>query len=310
MSYATWWQGNYASPASDQALAELAETGTEWLSLIVTCYQETMTSTEITCDLPRTPTDDDLAHALETARALGFRVMLKPHLDLNDDDSHWRGDIGAGFADEETWAAWFAAYQAMIVGYAELAEAQGVDQFCVGTELAGTNHREEAWRVVVDAVRAVYSGPLIYASNHGQESSIAWWDALDYLGVDAYYALTSSTDPTLDDLKAAWRTRASRLQSLSQRVERPVVLTEIGYRSLDGANRAPWAWSNAGTVDLHEQALCYRAVLESFWGQPWLAGIYWWNWDTDPEQGGVEDAGYTPHGKPAETILEAYYRAR
>ena len=80
--------------------------------------------------------------------------------------------------------------------YAELAEAQQAEQFCVATELSGTIRREAEWRAVIDAVREAYSGPLVYASNHGVESSVAWWDALDYIGVDAYYPLTSSTDWT------------------------------------------------------------------------------------------------------------------
>jgi hypothetical protein len=308
MSYATWWQGNYSSPDSDEALVILPEaTGTEWLALIVTCYQETMTSTEITCDLPRTPTDDDLLHALETARELGLKVMLKPHLDLNSDDAHWRGDIGSGFTEEDEWVAWFESYQTMIVHYAEMAEAQGFDQLCVGTELSGTTRREEQWRAVIDAVRDAYSGPLVYASNHGVESSIVWWDALDFIGVDAYYPLTSRIDPTLDELKAAWRMRVNRLQRLSQSFDKQIVITEIGYRSIDGANVAPWEYASTRAVDLHEQAICYRAVLESMWGQPWLAGFYWWNWDTDPNQGGPEDQGYTPHNKPAESILRLYY---
>ena len=307
MSYAAWWNGAYSSAESDQALAELAATGSEWISLIVTCYQETVDAAEITCDLPRTPTDDDLIHVFHRARELELKVMLKPHLDLNNDDAHWRGDIGTAYTTEDEWAAWFAAYQTMIVRYAELAEAQQAEQVCVATELSGTIRREAEWRAVIDAVREAYSGPLVYASNHGVESSIAWWDALDYIGVDAYYPLTSSIDPTLDELKAAWRVRVNPLQRLSQRVERPVVITEIGYRSIEGANVAPWEYATTRAVDLEEQDLCYRAALESLWGQPWLAGIYWWNWETDPERGGAGDDGFTPHEKPAEETLRVYY---
>jgi hypothetical protein len=36
MSYATWWPGAYSTPDADLALAQLAETGAEWISLIVT----------------------------------------------------------------------------------------------------------------------------------------------------------------------------------------------------------------------------------------------------------------------------------
>jgi hypothetical protein len=132
MSYASWWRGEYTGPGADQALAELAATGAEWMALIVTCYQETYLDTEITCDLPRTPTNDDLIHAIQAAHGLGLRVMLKPHVDLNDDPGHWRGDIGKGFASEAEWEAWFASYQAVIAHYARLAQVQGVEGFSVG----------------------------------------------------------------------------------------------------------------------------------------------------------------------------------
>ena len=134
-----------------------------------------------------------------------------------------------------------------------------------------------------------------------------WWDALDYIGVDAYYPLTVEEDPTLADLKTAWERPIATLETLHDRCGKPIILTEIGYRSVDGANRQPWEWATPGEVDLQEQSDCYRAALESLWGKPWLAGIYWWNWDTDPEQGGPDDTGFTPHGKPAEEVLRTYY---
>lgn len=36
MNYAAWWQGLYQTPEADQSLENLASTGTEWLSLVVT----------------------------------------------------------------------------------------------------------------------------------------------------------------------------------------------------------------------------------------------------------------------------------
>ena len=80
MSYAAWWQGQYSTPSADQSLPNLTTTGAEWLALIVTGYQETITSKVITYTLPRTPTDTDLAHAITQAHSLGMKVMLKPHL--------------------------------------------------------------------------------------------------------------------------------------------------------------------------------------------------------------------------------------
>jgi hypothetical protein len=54
--------------------------------------------------------------------------------------------------------------------------------------------------------------------------------------------------------------------------------------------------------------LLFRIVLfKVFSGKPWLAGIYWWNWEPDPRRGGVLDKGYTPQGKPAEIVLKRWY---
>jgi hypothetical protein len=310
MSYAAWWQDEYQHPWADESIQALAATGSDWVAIVVTCYQETYTAVTITCDLPRTPTDNDVIHAIRQAHALGLNVMLKPHLDLNNDPDRWRGHIGAGFATEAEWSAWFGSYQDFITHYAALAEKEDVEQFCVGTELVGTSYREAEWRQLIADVKEVYSGPLVYASNHsGEEQRVRWWDAVDYVGVDAYYPLTAKDDPSLTELKAAWDQPIATLQKLHDQYGKPIILTEIGYRSVDGANRQPWEWASPGEVDLQEQADCYRAALESLWGRPWLAGIYWWNWDTDPGQGGPNDNGFTPHGKPAEQLVKTYYQA-
>jgi len=308
IDYAAWWQGQYSTPSADQSLINLKATGARWLGLVVTGYQETITSTVITYTLPRTPTDSDLVHVITQTHSLGMKVMLKPHLDLNNDPAHWRGQIGNTFTSEAEWQTWFASYRAFINHYAALAQANGVEEFVVGTELVGTSGREADWRRVISETRGIFVGPITYASNHsGEETSIQWWDAVDYIGVDAYYPLTNKNDPTLGELKAAWASPRLTLENLSRQYNRPIILTEIGYRSVDGANQRPWEWQSGGTIDLKEQADCYRAVLEIFWGKPWLRGIYWWYWSTDPNQGGPGDMDYTPHNKPAEAILRQYY---
>lgn len=307
ISFAAWWPGLYALPEASVSLAHLAETGASWIALIVTCYQDNLSSTRI-YPSEATPTDDDLIHVFNQARALGLKVMLKPHLDLWKDPAHWRGQIGEAFSSEAEWEEWFASYRSFIESYARLAEDHGADAFCVGTELSGTSHRAREWKGIVAAVRAIFSGPLVYAANHsGEETSLSWWDAVDYIGVDAYYPLANKSNPTLDELKAAWKPHVATLTSLVTKWQRPILLTEIGYRSLDGAASRPWDWQAEGPVDLREQALCYQAAFESFYHQPWLAGLFWWSWSPDPLEGGPDDNGYTPHDKPAEDVLRAWF---
>lgn len=307
ISFAAWWPGLYSLPEADASLAHLAETGASWISLIVTCYQDNISSTRIYAS-EATPTDDDLIHVFNVARALNLRVMLKPHLDLWEDPAPWRGQIGRAFTREEQWQDWFASYLSFIEHYALLAASQGADLFCVGTELSGTTHRGSEWKKIVSRVRAIFPGPLVYAANHsGEETSLPWWDAVDYIGVDAYYPLASKNNPALTELKAAWQPHMATLASLVTKWQKPLLVTEIGYRSLDGTASRPWDWQAQGPVDLGEQADCYQAAFESLYQQPWLAGLFWWAWSPDPFEGGPGDNGYTPHDKPAEDVLRKWY---
>lgn len=307
MSYVGWWSGDYAQPDSELALRHLAATGANWISLIVTGYQANLSSTTISFTTPRTPTDPDLAHAITEAHRLGLKVMLKPHVDLLT-ANQWRGQIGEGFATEEAWTTWFASYHNFIGHYASLAQIYRVEQFAIGTELVGTTHRENDWRAIIASIRQLYSGPITYAALYdGEEIGITWWDAVDYIGVDAYYELTDKNDPSLAELQAGWAAPLSQLGALASSWNKSIIFTEIGYRSMDGANRNPWHSQGEGMVDLQEQADAYQAAFQSVYAQPWLAGIFWWYWSTYPARGGNCDTDYTPFGKPAGKILQSWY---
>lgn len=308
IEYFTWSRGEYSSAASDQTLAEvIPPLGATWVAVAFECWQDTIHSVEIQCGTPGTPSPADLAHVIQAAHSLGLRVMLKPHLWLRNDPRHWRGQIGLG-ADDAWWGDWFASYTQFIVGYASLAEEYDVDYFVVGTELPSTSHRAGEWRAVVEGVRDAYSGPLTYAANHGEEVNVTWWDALDAIGVDAYYPMTETMDPTLGQLRGAWEPIVERLALLSQTWNRPVILTEIGYESLDGANRSPWQ-AGGIVVDLEEQADLYRAAIDAFSGHDWWRGVFWWTLTPDPAQTDVLRSGFTPIQKPAEDVIRAFFGA-
>jgi hypothetical protein len=310
IAYVAYAPGLYSSPDSDRSLELLAATGANWISLTVTCYQASVYSTVINCLTDaQTPTDADLMHVLGKAHSLGLKVMLKPSLNLLYDQGHWFGEIGIGF-DEAAWAQWFSSYRSFILHHAQLAQTTGFDQLSVGAELSGTTDREADWRSVIAAVRAVYSGPLTYAANFGgEEIAVQFWDALDLIGVDAYYPLTDKMHPSVDELKAGWLPHLQRLQALSQRWKRPIIFPELGYRSVAGANMRPYDWRMDGQVDLPGQADLYQAFFEVFHDQPWMNGVFWWAWGPDPNQGGPDDTYYSPHNKMAEGVLRFYFKA-
>ena len=86
------------------------------------------------------------------ARALGIKTLLKPHLWVRH--GAWPGDIAMGTGD--AWKAWFASYEAFILHYARLAEANGFEALAVGTEMAKASARTEDWKRIIARVREVY----------------------------------------------------------------------------------------------------------------------------------------------------------
>jgi len=307
--YAKYNQGEYASLPSDEALEKMADTGANWISILVTWYQDNIDSTSI-APTGKTPTDADLEHVIDKAQSLGINVLLKPHLDLEYDGTHWRGQIGSNF-DNATWATWFESYGDFIGYYADLAELHDVEMFSVGTETEKAAVREAQFEAVIADVRTRYSGDLTYAANHGNEQNIQFWDKLDLIGLDAYYNLTTKDDPTLQELKNAWTAPFISLESLADFWDKDIIFTEIGYRSVDGANKTPWCEEARcpGLIDLDEQVDTYEALLETFHAEPWFGGLFAWAWDTDPNKSGECDQGYSPYNKPVENVLRAWFGA-
>ncbi|MCK4413291.1 MAG: hypothetical protein KAY32_07095 [Candidatus Eisenbacteria sp.] len=303
IAYVSWWHDFYESSGSDSSLALLAATNADWVSILVTGYQDTETSTSIYQDPQRTPSDAGVLQAIDRAHALGMHVFLKPHVDCQN--GAWRGVIE--FTNESDWAAWFASYRAFLNHYAELAAAAGVEELCVGCEFCRTVHRSAEWLAVIADVRARFSGPITYAANWDNYTAVTFWDSLDYAGIDGYFELTDLLDPTPAQLLAAWAPWEADVADFAQTSGHSIVFTEIGYRSVDGANIHPWEWTTSGTVDLQEQVDCYEAALQTFCDRDYFRGFFWWDWEPDPDHGGPTDNGYSPHGKPAADVLADWY---
>ena len=96
-----------------------------------------------------------------------------------------------------------------------------------------------------------------------------------------------------------------------------MILTEVGYKSMDGANKDPGVFGGSGTVDLQEQVDCYNAlfkVMEHYGGQ-WLAGSFLWSYYSfanpmDPQSEGganVPWTDYTTQHKPANDVVTYHY---
>ena len=93
IDYTTYAATTYGTPASDASLSRLATDGDDSVSIVVTQYMSDPLTTVIAPD-SSTPTDASLLHAIQTAKALGLRVTLKPQIDVNT--GSWRGHPRSG----------------------------------------------------------------------------------------------------------------------------------------------------------------------------------------------------------------------
>jgi hypothetical protein len=290
------------------SLDRIKQAQASWISLLVTGHQDTIHTTTIDFSGPGTPSDESLKRIIGYARGLGLKVMLKPHVDLANDSAHYRGEIGPNFTPAD-WDAWFASYRPFILHYAQMAARTGCELFCVGCELGTTAVHAAEWRSIVAAVRKIYPGPLTYADNQVEVSAdaVSWWDAVDFIGQDCYPTLTGAANPSVDDLLAGWVSFRAKLEGLSAKWDRPLILTEIGCRSVAGGAQNPWDWQRPGAVDPAVQRDFYEAAFRALNGLGWERGIYWWQWSPDPADGGPADTGHSPRGKPAEGVLSEWF---
>lgn len=297
LNLTAYTRDGYSGRRAAEAVARIAELGATAITLTPTWYMDSGSSTVIRPDRAKSPDDAGLEQVIGRIRESGLKVILKPHVDVLDDT--FRGDIEPADRD-----AWFRSYRRFIGHYAEIATAQGADLFVVGTELRSTSSDQGPWRRVIRSARSLFPGKLTYAANWDEYEQVPFWDDLDLIGVDAYFPLDEGNpDPGPAELGNAWIPIVDELWSASERWGKPVLLTEAGYPSQLGATGHPWEVKPGEPVDEALQARAYRAAMDAFIGEPWMAGINWWSWRADPAPDEDQSIDYSPEGKRAEGIL-------
>lgn len=301
----------YGTPAAAHSLLAARRAGVRDISLRVPGHQETVATPSIRFGKVPAGGESDIAvrRTIRDARALGMRVMLKPHIMLDRiNDDEWRGTIA--FDDPDEQEAWWRDYNHFLLHYARLAAEEEAEMLCVGVELrALVQQSPERWRQLIHKIREIYAGKLTYAANWYHEFlEVAFWSDLDFIGVQFFFPLGSTPDPSVEQLRQSLQRPIAELRDLVGFVNRPVVFTEVGYKATPGATRDPWVWAQEGQPsDEALQARAYRAILLECRSQPWLRGLYWWNWLTEPQPDSKFAPDFTPQGKLAEQVLKEYW---
>lgn len=236
----------------------------------------------------------------------GINLMIKPQIWV------WKGEF-TGYIkmnSEENWRILENSYLDFILTYAKTAQQLKADVFCIGTELEKfVINRPEFWNKLIKEVKKVYKGKLTYAANWDEFKRVPFWSEIDYIGIDAYFPLSDKKTPTLEEFEKGWEPHKKEILKVREKVNKPVLFTEYGYRSVNYAGKKPWEANRVeGEINLENQKNATLALYNQFWNEDWFAGGFLWKWfHKHKEVGGENNNRFTPQNKPAEKLIQKLY---
>lgn len=303
----------YGSEAYGRTLDEAAAMGATWVSLTPFGRVASLRSSGVSLEF-EAPFEDNRRNVLEgirMAHARGLRVLLVPHLWV--ESGGWRAELDPG--SDEGWAAWAESYKGFLLTWAEVAREGGAEMLSVGVELRSwvTTARVTSFHPIIAEVRKVYPGLLTYSANWDDVDQTMILQDIDLIGINAFYPLADEEGAPLATLLRGGARVAETLAQLARTERKPILLTEIGYKTVASPAVKPWVWpEDMKDVVLSErdQAEATFALVAPLLAKPWFAGFFVWRIYADPDDVSQEpEFGFSPRGKLSERVVRDAFTA-
>ena len=267
----------YGSDACRQQLALLKSLGVNYIALNDFAYIASINSPDVRYNRDPTLTGDTLLQTVLDAKALGLKVMLKPHLWSRDfgRGGKWHGDIE--MASEEDYDRFFDGYTRYLLVQADIATRGGADSLCVGLEYVKLSTQTARWQKLIADVRKVYRGHLTYSSAFLEWKDIQFWNDLDSVGISAYFPIAQNDHAADAEIVAGWQCVYHELDAFHARTNKPIWFLEIGYTRAPSAGREPWSYGVTNPSDEY-QARLYRIAIEEASKRKYMLGVFLWKW--------------------------------
>ncbi len=299
--------------SSEEEIESLVRNNVEWVAVVPFFYQKDETTKTINTTREfgvYNKRDSVFIKSISALHEKKFKVMLKPHLWVTEG---WRSDLKLNTKKE--WLEWFKTYRKIMLHYAKMGSDLEVELLCIGTELRTIiKALPQEWDRLIADIKDVYKGKLTYAANwYDEYEHVTFWDQLDYIGIQGYFPLTEHASPKLDEIKAGWKTHKEGLQEFSERYNKPILFTEIGYKSDASTTVKPWEWNTVSNLLLDKrstlaQQLAYEALFQSLWQESWFSGMFIWQWDLrTTEERAKRSFDFSPRFKPAQNVIAKWF---
>jgi hypothetical protein len=111
------------------------------------------------------------------------------------------------------------------------------------------NHALDRWKKMIKEVRGTYKGQITYAANFDNYQEVAFWDELDFIGINAYFALRNPNESISDPqkmkeaLEKGWVNVFEEVNSFRAKhklEDKPMIFTELGYINRKKTTIEPW----------------------------------------------------------------------
>ena len=311
--------GWFSTPEAKAEADAIAASGADWVVLVVTVFQEHPYSTVQFRDFEKTPDDFEVIEMIDYLHSLGLKVQLRPMLETLDGG----GRLTIWFPNDDPTGVripgtsrtflsdWFDSMTKRSVHYAKIAEKTACEMYCLDSELDRIINHNANWKSLIQAVRAVYSGCV--TSCHTTHTDIInfekvlsnkdhWFYDLDMLSLSCYHKAAYKPEETKEVMIENYKSQLERFRNLHKLYQKPIFFGECGCTSSSGGAMAPSSFKNNTYYNGEEQANYLSAVIETFAGEEWWHGLYWWKWDEQVPRP-ISDKGFTIKGKPA---IEVY----
>ena len=351
----------------------LRDLNVDWVGISVALHvEDSMDSTvdsRYEGEFINTFTDEVLVSVIRAFRKHGFNVYLALAFEsgagaerpvqrwqLGDPTAHeydsnvlpeywpWRTD----HPDHQRFVAEFwETYTEQAVHFAEIAEAEGVGLYCIGTETdrlfrsrsggVWPNHFGSEMTAMVEAVRSAYSGLLGYEMHWGAVADRGYFGpgsdhlfedlGLDVVGVSAYFELAESP-PTqvlsVQDLEPKWEAifQEHLIPLQNRNPGKPIVFTEFGYvdsvgspnmASMDEFVNKVFKDKNGNSLDDGEetQSNCYETFFDAMDRHPGVVqGAFLWDTMMGTQQQWQQAFGSLRNFSVRDKLVEDIVRTR
>jgi len=304
----------YTDDTVASSLEHVRSTGANFISIPVTIFQDSLDSSEMapiykevtTEDKTNdTPTDEELARAIQAAKTAGLQSMLSLQVEVNQAGYIGSSQIGNIMAPYQ-YRRWFEKYKKFALHYATIAQAGSAEMFSIGQDLFHLAQFENHWIELIDEVRKVFKGELVYAASSNKEFREAgfFWK-LDYIGIFTHLLdheitknyKTGDLADKIDDLKI-------KIDYLYKFWKKPILMMNIV------AEPVPEFDKNNKLVKVHHsaQALFMKELIAGLSSIKEIKGIFVGNWVPHPQFGGNNNVSNSPQLKEAEIVIREAFK--